>query len=102
MGDFANPTAGKGFQMARCRQAKKRIGERKRVVPESDHEIGEAAIQAGNSEGIIRRHYLDLKSAQEAEDYWSIFPKRATPQATLLEVLPAPAFLCARQANSAA
>jgi hypothetical protein len=38
MGDFANPTAGKGFQMARCRQAKKRIGERKRVVPESDHE----------------------------------------------------------------
>ncbi len=64
--------------------------------------IGEAAIQAGNSEGIIRRHYLDLKSAQEAEDYWSIFPKRATPQATPLEVLPAPAFLCARQAKSAA
>jgi len=58
--------------------------------------IGEAAIQAGNSEGIIRRHYLDLKSAQEAEDYWSIFPKRATPQATPLEVLPASGIpLCA-------
>ena len=28
--------------------------------------IGEAAIQAGNSEGIIRRHYLDLKSPEEA------------------------------------
>jgi hypothetical protein len=29
--------------------------------------IGEAAIQAGNSEGIIRRHYLDPKNADEAE-----------------------------------
>ena len=64
--------------------------------------IGEAAIQAGNSEGIIRRHYLDLKSAEEAEDYWSIVPQRATPKAAPLEVLPAPAFLCARRAESAA
>jgi len=27
--------------------------------------IGEAALQAGNSESIIRRHYLDLKSTEE-------------------------------------
>jgi integrase len=39
--------------------------------------IGEAAIQAGNSEAIIRRHYLDLKSNEEAEGFWSILPKRA-------------------------
>jgi integrase len=64
--------------------------------------IGEAAIQAGNSEGIIRRHYLDLKSAEEAEDYWSIVPQRATLQAAPLKVLPVPAFLGARQAKSAA
>jgi integrase len=38
--------------------------------------IGEAAIQAGNSEAIIRRHYLDLKSNDEAEEFWSILPKR--------------------------
>lgn len=29
----------------------------------------------------IRRHYLDLKSADEAEDYWSILPQRAISEA---------------------
>lgn len=38
--------------------------------------IGEAAIQAGNSESIIRRHYLDLKSTTEAEEFFSIVPTR--------------------------
>jgi len=37
--------------------------------------IGEAAIQAGNSESIIRRHYLDLKSTTEAEEFFRIMPK---------------------------
>lgn len=37
--------------------------------------IGEAAIQAGNSEGIIRKHYLDLKSPAEAEAFFGIMPK---------------------------
>lgn len=31
--------------------------------------IGDAAIQAGNSEAIIRRHYLDMKSQTDAEDF---------------------------------
>jgi hypothetical protein len=34
--------------------------------------IGEAAIQAGNSESIIRKHYLDLKSPAEAEQFFGI------------------------------
>jgi integrase len=38
--------------------------------------IGEAALQAGNSEGIICKHYLDLKSQAEAEQFFSILPKR--------------------------
>jgi integrase len=38
--------------------------------------IGEAAIQAGNSEAIIRRHYLDLKSQAEADEFFNILPKR--------------------------
>jgi integrase len=38
--------------------------------------IGEAAIQAGNSEAIIRRHYLDLKSKTEAEEFFNILPKQ--------------------------
>jgi hypothetical protein len=44
--------------------------------------IGEAAIEAGNSEGIMRRHYPDLKSAEEAEDYWSILLQRAIWEVT--------------------
>jgi len=39
--------------------------------------IGEAAIQAGNSESIIRKHYLDLKSPTEAEAFFGIMPKHA-------------------------
>lgn len=36
--------------------------------------IGEAALQAGNSENIIRKHYLDLKSKEEAEEFFGIMP----------------------------
>ena len=40
--------------------------------------MGEAALQAGNSESIIRKHYLDLKSTAEAEQFFGIMPKRRT------------------------
>jgi len=43
-----------------------------------------------------------LKGAEEAEDYWSIVPQRAVPQATPLGVLSVPTFLGARHAKSAA
>ena len=39
--------------------------------------IGEAAIQAGNSEAIIRKHYLDTKSQTEAEEFFGIMPKKS-------------------------
>jgi integrase len=39
--------------------------------------MGEAALQAGNSESIIRKHYLDLKSKEEAEAFFGILPKHA-------------------------
>jgi hypothetical protein len=39
--------------------------------------LGEAARQAGNSESIIRRHYLDLKSTEEAEQFFGVLPCRA-------------------------
>lgn len=39
--------------------------------------IGEAALQAGNSEAIIRKHYLDLKTTEEAEDFYRIKPKQS-------------------------
>ena len=36
--------------------------------------VGDAALQAGNSETIIRKHYLNLKSPKEAKEFWSIVP----------------------------
>ena len=39
--------------------------------------MGEAALQAGNSERIIRNHYFNLKSAAEAEAFFGIVPKSA-------------------------
>jgi len=38
--------------------------------------LGDTALQAGNSEGIIRRHYLNIKSPAEAEKFWEIMPKK--------------------------
>jgi integrase len=49
--------------------------------------IGEAALQAGNSEAIIRNHYLNLKTPAEAEEFFSIMPKRRAPA----PVIPVPA-----------
>ena len=39
--------------------------------------LGEAALQAGNSESIIRKHYLDLKTTGEADQFFGILPKQA-------------------------
>lgn len=47
--------------------------------------IGEAAIEAGNSEAIIRKHYLDTKSQTEAESFYGILPQK--PAALALDVL---------------
>lgn len=37
--------------------------------------VGDASLQAGNSEAVIRKHYLDLKSTEEADKFWKIVPK---------------------------
>ncbi|MFA5257713.1 MAG: site-specific integrase [Opitutales bacterium] len=43
--------------------------------------MGEAALQAGNSESIIRKHYLDLKDRDEADAFFAILPKKQVPAA---------------------
>jgi site-specific recombinase XerD len=45
--------------------------------------MGEAALQAGNSESIIRKHYLDLKSPAEAQKFFAILPRRVASKAKL-------------------
>ncbi|HWA24153.1 MAG TPA: site-specific integrase [Lacunisphaera sp.] len=52
--------------------------------------IGEAAIQAGNSEGIIRKHYLDQKTTKEAEAFFGILPKFGEGTAVSFPTPPAP------------
>jgi integrase len=65
--------------------------------------MGEAALQAGNSESIIRKHYLDLKSAAEAEQFWGILPRgNAAAVVTPFVAAPAPAQHGAAQAKPAA
>ncbi len=43
--------------------------------------MGEAALQAGNSESIIRKHYLDLKDRDESEAFFAILPRKQVPAA---------------------
>ena len=51
--------------------------------------MGEAALQAGNSEGIIRKHYLDLKHPSEAEQFFAILPEKAQARAPVSNAAPA-------------
>ena len=44
--------------------------------------MAEAATYFGNSESMIRRHYLNLISKDEAESFYQIAPKLAAPQRT--------------------
>jgi len=39
--------------------------------------VVDASFQAGYSKLVIRRHYLDLKSVEEADAFWGIVPKGA-------------------------
>lgn len=48
--------------------------------------IGEAAIRAGNSESIIRRHYLDVKTQNEGEAFFKLMPRPAAELAKLAPV----------------
>ena len=36
--------------------------------------LGDAGLQAGNSEAVIRKFYLDVKSKEEAGEFWNICP----------------------------
>ncbi|MGK0239958.1 MAG: integrase [Candidatus Pelagisphaera sp.] len=37
--------------------------------------VGNAALEAGNSESIVRRHYLNVKSISESTKFWEIRPQ---------------------------
>jgi hypothetical protein len=64
--------------------------------------MGDAALQAGNSEAIIRKHYLDLKSPAEAEKFFNILPQDRTARTPTFTILPAASSAPARRAETAA
>ncbi len=39
--------------------------------------LGAAALEAGNSEAVIKKHYFNLVTAADAEKFWGIVPKAA-------------------------
>jgi len=46
--------------------------------------VGDAALQGGNSESVIKKHYLNLTTRTEGEAFWRIAPtgvKIAKPKA---------------------
>lgn len=54
--------------------------------------LGDAALQAGNSETIIRRHYLNLHPREEGEEFFRIHPDKERRRAVIApEKAPKPA-----------
>lgn len=45
--------------------------------------IGDAALQAGNSENVVKRHYLNTHSRQEGEEFFRIAPDAKQRRAVL-------------------
>ena len=43
----------------------------------AEKSVERAALEGGNTEGILRRHYLNLTNTDEAEDFWRILPPGA-------------------------
>jgi len=63
--------------------------------------MGEAALQAGNSESIIRKHYLDLKSPEEAEKFFGIVPRAVAAAEKKNDVVSLASFAAGMQPISA-
>ena len=50
--------------------------------------IGDTALQAGNSERMIKKHYLDHQSKEEGQAFFAITPDLATMQAVIQQAQP--------------
>jgi hypothetical protein len=48
--------------------------------------IGDAALQAGNSESIVKLHYLNTHSQEEGREFFGIIPNLATRRAVQVPV----------------
>jgi hypothetical protein len=46
--------------------------------------VGDAALQAGNSESIVKKHYLNLRPRDEGVEFFSIYPDKHVTTAILI------------------
>ena len=79
-----------------CEHVQKKFGLQKNETRHSfisyhialHRSIGDAAMQAGNSETMIKKHYLTFPTHKEGKDFFSIVPDMDAGQAVFLETLP--------------
>lgn len=50
-----------------------------------NHSVGKAALEAGNSESIVKKHYLRLHTFEQGEHFWSLVPSPQGRGVTRLE-----------------
>ena len=50
--------------------------------------VGDAALQAGNSDSMVKQHYLNLRPAEEGAEFFSIVPDLKTMQAIITPAKP--------------
>ena len=50
--------------------------------------VGDAALQAGNSESIVKKHYLNLRPAEEGREFFSIVPDIQTRRVAQIDAQP--------------
>jgi hypothetical protein len=51
--------------------------------------VERAALEGGNTEAVIRRHYLNLTTADEAKDFWQILPPDSKKMGKVLKMISA-------------
>jgi hypothetical protein len=50
--------------------------------------VGDAALQAGNSESIVKRHYLNTHTKEEGDEFFRIVPNEKRRLAVLVKPAP--------------
>jgi hypothetical protein len=52
----------------------------------AEKSVERAALEGGNTESILRRHYLNLTNTDEAEDFWRIVPPVKSGESNIVQM----------------
>jgi hypothetical protein len=42
--------------------------------------VGEAALEGGNTDEVLKKHYLNLATYTEGDEFWNILPEAPAPK----------------------